>query len=118
VQRRDGVLARPFAFERARIVHYVAQTEDQRGPAPAQQVKGGTHLAAQAERLLVNDQDVGVEDLGRVANNRGAHRQRLFDIDMQAERDILAVAQLDNARYAHEIDARAEIEAADDRRAR
>ena len=40
------------------------------------------------------------------------------DVEVQVERGVLAVAQLDHARHAHEIDARAEVEAADDRRAR
>jgi hypothetical protein len=40
------------------------------------------------------------------------------DVDVQAERGVLAVAQLDHAGHAHEIDACPEIEAADDRRAR
>src|SRR5437870_10174072 len=45
-----------------------------------------------------------------------AHRQRLVGIDMQAERGIVAVAQLDDAGDADEIDPGAEVEAADDRR--
>ena len=37
---------------------------------------------------------------------------------MEAERDILAVAQLDDAGYAHKVNTGTKIEAADDRRTR
>src|SRR5439155_19611499 len=40
------------------------------------------------------------------------------DVEVQVERRVLAVTQLDHAGHAHEVDARAEVEAADDRRAR
>ena len=73
-------------------------------PRAAQQVERRAHLAAQSERFLVDDQDVGIEDVGGMADDRGAHRQRLLDVDMQVERDILAVSQLDYAGNAHKID--------------
>ena len=75
-------------------------------------------LAAEAERLLVDQEQVGAERLGGVADDRGADAERLLDVDVQVERGVFAVAQLDDAGHAHEIDARLEIEAADDRRAR
>ena len=59
----------------------------------------------------------GVEDLRRVPDDRGAHRQRLFGRHVQVERRVVADAQFDHARHAHEIDPGAEVEAADDRRA-
>ena len=99
------MLALPFAFERARIVHDVAQAKDQRRAALVQQVEGRPHLAAQPERLLVDDQHVGIEDVGGVADDRGTHRQRFLDVDMQVERNVFAVAQLDYAGNTYKIDA-------------
>jgi hypothetical protein len=75
------------------------------------------HLAAQADRLLVDDEDVRLEHLGGVLDDRAAQLQRLLDVQVQVERGVFAAAQLDHAGHAHEIDARAEIEGADDRRA-
>ncbi|MNC95506.1 hypothetical protein D3C83_126480 [compost metagenome] len=50
-------------------------------------------------------------------DDRFAHAQRFLDIDQQVERGVFAVAQLDDAGNAHEVDAAAEVEAADQRRA-
>ena len=115
---RDRVLALPLGFEGARIVHHVAQAEHDRGAARPQQVEGWAHLAAQPQGLLVDDQDVGIEDIGGVAHDRRPHRQGFFNIDVQVERDVLAIPQLDHARDTYKIHPRAEIEAADDRRSR
>src|SRR4029077_11786841 len=56
------------------------------------------------------------EYVGHVMDDRAAHRQRLLRVDMQAERCVIAGAQLDDAGHADEIDPGAELEAADDRR--
>jgi hypothetical protein len=112
------MLALPLGFERTGIVHHIAQPEDERRAARPQQVERGPHLAVQPERFLVDDQDVGIEDVGGMADDRGAHRQRFLDVDMEVERDILAVAQLDYAGNPHKIHTRTKIEAADDRRSR
>src|SRR5262249_16200094 len=71
----------------------------------------------QVARLLVADEHGGGAVRGGRPDDRGAQRERLGDVEVQVERRVLAVAQLDHARDAHEIDARAEVEAADDRRA-
>src|SRR4029077_16844469 len=107
-----------LVFKWARIVHYIAQSENERRAPRPQQVERGPHLAVQPERFLVDDENVRVEDVGGMADDRGAHRERLLDVDMQVERDILAVAQLDYAGNAHKINTRTEIKAADDRRSR
>src|SRR5207249_5714036 len=73
--------------------------------------------ASQSHGLLVDDEQVRVEDLRRMLDDRRPHRQRLADIEVQIERRVVAVAQLDDAGHAHEVDARAKVEAADDRRA-
>ena len=75
-------------------------------------------LALQAHRLLVDDEDVRLEGLGRVADDRLAHLQRLVQVDMPVHRCVFAVAQLDDARDLHEIDAGAIVEGAGDRGAR
>ena len=76
-------------------------------------------LAAQAERLLVDDEEVGPVDVGGVADDPGAHLERMLDADPEVGRVVLAgVDLLDHARDAHEVDARAELVGADHRRAR
>ena len=61
---------------------------------------------------------VGRERRGGMPDDRGADRQRLANVEVKVERGVLAVAQLDDAGHAHEVDARLEVEAADDRRTR
>ena len=78
----------------------------------------GTHLALQTERLLVDEEEVGPKALGRLLDDRRADRHRLVEVDVQTERLVFAVVQLDDARDANEIDAGQEVEAADDRRSR
>ena len=58
-QRRHRVLALPLGFERAWIVHHIAQPEDERRAARPQEVERRPHLAAQAQRFLVDNQQVG-----------------------------------------------------------
>ena len=118
VQRREHVLAPPLAEQAARLVHDVAQAEHEARAALLQHQQGLAHLAAQAERLLVDQEQVRVEDVGGVADDRAAHRERLLEVEVQLERRVFAVAQLDHARHAHEVDPGFEIEAADDRRPR
>src|SRR5207248_6613515 len=104
----------PLALERLRIIHHVAQPQDQCRSTPLQQIEGIAHFAAQSQGLLVDDQQVGIEDVCRVANYRRAHRQRLINVNVQIERDVFAVSELDDTRHAHKVDARTEIEAAYD----
>ena len=47
-------------------------------------------LAAQAERLLVDDEQVGAVDVGGVADDPGAHLQRMLDADPQVGRIVFA----------------------------
>ena len=115
-QGRNHLLALPLALERFGIVHDVAQPQDQGRSTPLQQVEGIAHFAAQSQGLLVDDQQVGIEDVRRVANDRRAHRQRLIDVNVQIERDVFAISELDDTRDAHKIDSGTEIEAAYDRR--
>jgi len=114
-QRRHDVLALPFLGELRRVVHHVAQAEDQGRAALFQEVQCRADLAAQAERLLVDDEEVGPVDIGRVADDAGAHLHRMLDIHPQVGRIVLAgVNLLHHARNAHEVDARAELVGADD----
>jgi hypothetical protein len=76
------------------------------------------HLAAQAQGLLIDDEQVGIVGLGGVADDRGADRQSLGNVDMQVQRRVVAVAQLDHPGHAHEIHPRLEIEGAGDLRSR
>ncbi len=113
------MLALPFDGEHRRIVHDVAQAEHQRRAAVLQQPQRRPDLAAQAERLLVDDEQVGTVDVGGVADDAGAHLERMFDADPKVGRIVLAgVDLLDDARDAHEVDARAELVGADHGRAR
>ena len=72
-------------------------------------------LAPKTQRLLVDDENIGIEYLGGVLDDRGPHRQGFLDVDVKVERRVLAVAELDHAWNTYEIDARAEVEAADNR---
>ena len=117
-QRRHRFLALPFRLEEARLVHHVAQPEHQARAAALERLEGGQHFPPEADGLLVDDEQIRVENFGRVLDDRRAHRQHLGDVEVQVERRVLAVTQLDHAGHAHEVDARAEVEAADDRRAR
>jgi hypothetical protein len=117
-QRRHRFLALPFGLEEARLVHHVAQPEHQARAAALEHLQRLQELAAQPDGLLVDDEHVGLESLGGVLDDRSAHRHRLADVEVQVERGVLAVPELDHAGNAHEVDARAEVEAADDRRAR
>ena len=87
-------------------------------PLRFQHLQRRDDLALEAQRLLVDEEQVGPKAQRRLPDDRGAHFHRLVERDVQAERLVLAVGELDHARDAHEVDARAEIEAADDRRAR
>ena len=70
------------------------------------------------EGFLVNQEDVRIEDLGRVAHDRTAHLHGLFRVEQQVERCVLAVAQLDDTGNAHEVHPRTKVEASDDGGAR
>ena len=111
------VVALPFGIEQIRRVHDFAQPEDQRRAARLEIGQRLLDLAAQAHRLLVDDEDVGLEGLGRVPDDRLPHLQRLMQVDMALHRRVFAVAQLDDARDLHEVDTRPVVERAGDRRA-
>ncbi len=72
------------------------------------------NLAFQAVGLLVDNEDVRIEGLGRMLDNGGAHGERLLGIDMQAKRSIFPIAQLDDAGNTNKIDPCLEIKTADD----
>ena len=115
--QRQDVLPPPLGREQCRLVHHVAQAEDQAGTAGFQGRERLAHLAPEPGGLLVHDEDVRVEDACRVLDDGAAQAERLLDVEMQAERGVFAVAELHHAGHPHEIDAGAEIEAADDGRA-
>ena len=117
-QRGDDVLAFPFRRQRRRFVHHVAQPQHQRRAPAAQHLQRAANFAAQAQRLLVDDEQVRVEDFRRVLDDRRPHRERLFGVDMQVQRDVVAIPKLDDPGDAHEVDTGTKIEAADDRRPR
>ena len=107
----------PFGIEQVRRVHHLAQPEDQRRAARLEIGQRLFDLAAQAHRLLVDDEDVGLEGLGRMADDRLPHLQRLMQVDMALQRRVFAVPQLDDAGDLHEVDTCAVVEGAGDRRA-
>jgi hypothetical protein len=118
-QRRHDMLALPFGRQHGRIVHDIAQPEHQGRAAVLEQPQRRADLAAQAERLLVDDKEVGPVDIGGIADDAGAHLERVFDADPKVGRVVFAgVDLLDHARDAHEIDARVELVGADHGRAR
>ena len=108
----------PFVGERERLVHDVTKSQHAAGAASPQQLQRRTNLTAQAERLLVDEKDVRVEDVGRVADDGTSNLQGLFNIDMQLERRVFTVPELDAARHPDEIDPGPEVKAANDRRPR
>ena len=116
LQRGQHVLAPPLGHQQLGLVHDVPQAQHQARAALLEHFQRLEHLTPESQRLLVDDEDVGIEHLRRVADDRRAHLEHLLDIDVQVERRVFAVAQLDHARHADEIDPRTEIEAADDRR--
>ena len=114
-QRRQNVLALPFVRQHLGIVHHVPQAQHAGHPALVHQAECRRDLAAQAQWLLVHDEEVGIENVGRVFDDRGAQGQRVFDGQRQGQGGVFAVAQLDHAGNAYEIDPAAEVEAADNR---
>lgn len=62
----------PFLMQLGRLVENVAQAEHDAGAAPAQDLQRRDELAAQADRLLVDDDDVGVEGQNRLLDQLGA----------------------------------------------
>ena len=118
LEGRQNLFALPLAQEQARLVHDVAEPQDERGAARLEHLQRLHHLALESQRLLVHEKEIGTEALRRLVDDRRANRHRLVEIDVQSERLVFAVVQLDDTGNAHEIDARQEIEAADDRRAR
>ena len=118
LERRDHALAAPLLGERRRVIHDVAQPEDEAGPAlPAKERERLPHLAEQAERLLVDQEEIRPEHAGRVLDDRGPERERLLDVEVEIHARVLAVPALDDSGHADEIDAGAKAEAAQDGRA-
>ena len=116
-QRRYDVLALPLLRELGGIVHHVAQAEHQRRAALLEKPQRRADLAAQAERLLVDDEEIRPVDVGGVADDAGAHLERMLDVHAQVRRIVLAGFDLHHAGNTDEIDARTEFVGADDRRA-
>ena len=89
-----------------------------RGSAlPAKERERAPHLAEQAERLLVDQEEIRPEHAGRVLDDGGPERERLLDVEVEIHARVLAVPALDDSGHADEVDAGAEAEAAQDGRA-
>ena len=92
----------------AGVVHDVAQAQDAAHAARASRAPGSSATSPRRpKRLLIDEKEVGLEDRGGMVDDRAAHLQRLLNVDMQLQGRVVAVAQLDHARYADEIDATA-----------
>ncbi len=116
LQRGEHLLALPFLQQELGLVHDVAQAQHERGPLRLQHLQRRHDLALEAERLLVHQKQVRTKAERRLPDDGGAHLHGLVEGDVQAERLVFAVGELDHAGNAHEIDPRAEVEAADDGR--
>ncbi len=116
LQRGEHLLALPLLQQELGLVHDVAQAQHQRGPLRLQHLQRRHDLALEAERLLVHQEQVRTKAERRLPDDGGAHLHGLVEVDVQAERLVFAVGELDHAGNAHEIDPRAEVEAADDGR--
>ena len=118
LESRDHALAPPLLGERRRVVHDVAEAEDEpRSSLAAQQRQRAPHLAEQPERLLVDQEEIGPEDPRRVLDDGGPEREGLLDMEVEIQARVLAVPALDDPGHADEVDAGAEAEAPQDRRA-
>ena len=115
LQGGHDILAFPFRFQQVRVIHYIAQPKDRRHPPIPHNMQRLFHLSPQAQRFLVDDKQVGIEHAGRVADDGFPQRQSIFNVDMQLQRGVVAIAQLDHTRNPHKINAAAKIKAADDR---
>jgi hypothetical protein len=111
------VLALPFLEQELGLVHDVPQAEHEPRALGLEHLQRRDDLAFQAERLLVDDEEVRPEGERRLPDDGGAHLHGLLEVDVEAERLVFAVGQLDHAGNAYEVDAGAEVEAADDGRA-
>ena len=116
LNRRNRILACPFRGKRLRFIKDITQAQHKPRPACLEARKGGFKFAPQPERLLVNDEKVGRKAERRLPDQGRAKRRRRVDGPMGAQGHIVAAAQLDDAWHPDEVDARLEIEAADDRR--
>ena len=117
-QGRDGVLALPLRLEELRVIHDVSQTENDPGAAILEHVDRFANLAPQSEGFLVDEEDVGIKDVGGMPHDGRAQRHGLLDTEHWIERRVLSVAQLDDTRNAHEVHPRTKIETANDGKAR
>ena len=117
LERGEGALAVPFLGEARRLVHHVAQAEHEQLALLLQEVQRRLDLAAQAERLLVDEEDVGLEDPRRLQDDGRADRHQVLDRHAGAVRLVALVGDLHDAGHADEVDVRREAEGADDRRA-
>ncbi|MNU84045.1 hypothetical protein D3C71_737570 [compost metagenome] len=110
------IVTLPLGFEQLRRIHDIAQADDELGALSLEISERFLHLAAQAHGLLVDDEDIRLEAFSGVIDDGAAHLQRFLKIDMPVHRGIFTVAQFDDARDFHEIDAGAIIEGAGNRR--
>ena len=108
-------LALPFRYEKRRLVHHVADAEHETAAGRLQIVESRHDLAAEARRLLVDDEDIRPESLGGLENEGLAQADRLVEAHVEVEAAVIPVRQLGDAGNADVVDAAVELEIADDR---
>ena len=113
----ERALALPLLAEGLGRIEDVANAEDDLGAAHLlEDFERGRQFAAEAGRLFVDDDEVGIERHGGGKDDAGAQRRGLLDIQVQRFRDVVGIDRLDDARHADVVDAGREGEAAGDRR--
>ena len=83
-----------------------------------QHAQGLPDLAFQSQGLLVNDEDIRVEGHRRVPDDGFPNGERLIKLDVQAQRGIAAILQLDDPGNSDKVHPGTELKVADDRRSR
>ena len=104
LERVEGLLAAPLFGKARGLVHDVAKTENEPGAGRLQMVERSLHLAAHAERLLVDQEDVGRKDFRRLLDDLGPDLGQILDGQAGIGRGVAIGAELGDARHADEVD--------------
>jgi hypothetical protein len=97
-QHLERALALPFGGQQRRIVEHVAQTEHEAAAAGLEGGQHRQHLAVEARRLLVDEEEIRGEAPGDVADQGGARRHHGVEVVARPVAAVGAALELDDAR--------------------